>query len=87
MEDDIKELEERLNKKRQIDDKQHKLIETHYQEFINFKMQMENDTKEKENKISDLKFKISKKNTAFSIIISSLTLIVSIVAIILQFIK
>lgn len=65
----------------------HKLIETHYQEFINFKMQMENDTKEKENKISDLKFKISKKNTAFSIIISSLALIVSIVAIILQFIK
>ncbi|EAK2304867.1 hypothetical protein BOS24_08990, partial [Campylobacter coli] len=52
MEDDIKELEERLNKKRQIDDEQHKLIETHYQEFINFKMQMENDTKEKENKIS-----------------------------------
>lgn len=43
--------------------------------------------KEKENKISDLKFKISKKNTAFSIIISSLALIVSIVAIILQFIK
>ncbi|EJG9876370.1 hypothetical protein N1A41_001417 [Campylobacter coli] len=87
MEDDIKELEERLNKKRQIDDEQYKLIETHYQEFINFKMQMENDTKEKENKISDLKFKISKKNTAFNIIISSLALIVSIVAIILQFIK
>ncbi|WP_199879576.1 hypothetical protein [Campylobacter coli] len=87
MEDDIKKLEERLNKKRQVDDEQHRLIEMHYQEFINFKIQMENDTKEKENKISDLKFKISKKNTAFSIIISSLALIVSIVAIILQFIK
>ncbi|EOI6145188.1 hypothetical protein ACMU5N_000977 [Campylobacter coli] len=81
------EMQKELEKKQKIDDEQHKLIETHYQEFINFKMQMENDTKEKENKISDLEFKISKKNTAFSIIISSLALIVSIVAIILQFIK
>ena len=87
MEDDIKKLEEGLNKKRQVDDEQHRLIEMHYQEFINFKIQMENNTKEKENKISDLEFKINKKNAIISILFSSLALIVSIVAIILQFIK
>ncbi|EHA5532835.1 hypothetical protein JLZ80_001800 [Campylobacter jejuni] len=87
MEDDIKKLEEGLNKKRQVDDEQHRLIEMHYQEFINFKIQMENNIKEKENKISDLEFKISKKNAIISILFSSLALIVSIVTIILQFIK
>ena len=43
--------------------------------------------KEKESKISDLEFKINKKNTTLSIVLSSLALIVGAVAIILHFVK
>ncbi|OCR03721.1 hypothetical protein BA184_00885 [Helicobacter pullorum] len=87
IEEDIEEIEERLRKKKQVDEEQHKLIEKHYQEFTNFKFQIQNDMKEKESKISDLEFKINKKNTTLSIVLSSLALIVGAVAIILHFVK
>lgn len=81
----INNLQAELDKKNQIDDEQYKLIEKHYQEFIQYKNYNDKIIQEQECKIDELKDILNKRKNVFTNSISILALIVSIVSIVLYF--
>ncbi|HEC1552116.1 TPA: hypothetical protein R1X44_000151 [Campylobacter jejuni] len=84
--DTINNIQVELDKKNQIDDEQYKLIEKHYQEFIQYKNYNDKIVQEQECKINELKDILNKRKNVFTNSISILALIVSVVSIVLYFI-
>ncbi|WP_442884708.1 hypothetical protein [Campylobacter sp. CFSAN093238] len=84
--DTINNIQVELDKKNQIDDEQYKLIEKHYQEFIQYKNYNDKIVQEQECKINELKDILNKRKNVFTSSISILALIVSVASIVLYFI-
>ncbi|AXL41196.1 hypothetical protein A0L20_07230 [Campylobacter jejuni] len=84
--DTINNIQVELDKKNQIDDEQYKLIEKHYQEFIQYKNYNDKIVQEQECKINELKDILNKRKNVFTNSISILALIVSVASIVLYFI-